>query len=60
MHLSTRRSAQVALVGGGLILALAMGIRHGFGLFLQPMSADLHWGRETLRWPSPCRTSSGV
>ncbi len=25
-----------------------MGIRHGFGLFLQPMSADLHWGRETF------------
>ncbi len=27
---------------------LSMGIRHGFGLFLQPMSADLHWGRETF------------
>src|SRR5258706_7157315 len=25
-----------------------MGIRHGLGLFLQPMSADLHWGRETF------------
>ena len=25
-----------------------MGIRHGFGLFLQPMSADLHFGRETF------------
>src|SRR5262249_8552093 len=25
-----------------------MGIRHGFGLFLQPMSADLHWGREAF------------
>src|SRR4029453_13595924 len=23
-----------------------MGIRPGFGLFLQPMSADLHWGLE--------------
>ncbi|HKW81761.1 MAG TPA: MFS transporter [Casimicrobiaceae bacterium] len=31
-----------------MILTLAMGIRHGFGLFLQPMSADLHWGRETF------------
>ena len=38
----------VVLVCGGLILTLAMGIRHGFGLFLQPMSADLHWGRETF------------
>ena len=36
------------LVCGGVILTLAMGIRHGFGLFLQPMSADLHWGRETF------------
>ena len=36
------------LVCGGLILTLAMGIRHGFGLFLQPMSADLGWGRETF------------
>ena len=25
-----------------------MGIRHGFGLFLQPMSTDLGWGRETF------------
>ena len=25
-----------------------MGLRHGFGLFLQPMSADLHWGRESF------------
>src|SRR4029453_18610027 len=36
------------LVSGGLILPIGMGIRHGFGLFLQPMSADLHWGRETF------------
>src|SRR6266704_6386855 len=42
------RSANVVLLCGGLILTLAMGIRHGFGLFLQPMSADLHWGRETF------------
>ena len=25
-----------------------MGIRHGFGLFLQPMSTELGWGRETF------------
>ncbi len=36
------------LVCGGLVLTLSMGVRHGFGLFLQPMSADLHWGRETF------------
>ena len=42
------RTPIVILVSGGLILTIAMGIRHGFGLFLQPMSADLHWGRETF------------
>jgi len=48
MTSSNWRSANVVLLCGGLILTLAMGIRHGFGLFLQPMSADLHWGRETF------------
>jgi len=42
------RTPSVVLVCGGLILTVGMGIRHGFGLFLQPMSADLHWGRETF------------
>jgi len=42
------RTPTTVLICGGLILTLAMGIRHGFGLFLQPMSADLHWGRETF------------
>ena len=42
------RTPTVVLVASGLILALSLGIRHGFGLFLQPMSAELHWGRETF------------
>jgi predicted MFS family arabinose efflux permease len=42
------RTSTVVLVCGGLILTLGMGIRHGFGLFLQPMTSDLHWGRETF------------
>src|SRR3984893_19555050 len=42
------RTPTTVLICGGLILTLAMGIRHGFGLFLQPMSAALHWGRETF------------
>ena len=42
------RTPAVALASGGLILCIAMGIRHGFGLFLQPMGTDLHWGRETF------------
>ena len=42
------RTPAVVLLSGGLILTLSMGIRHGFGLFLQPMSAELHWGREVF------------
>jgi predicted MFS family arabinose efflux permease len=42
------RSPTVVLVCGGGVLLIAMGIRHGFGLFLQPMSHDLGWGRETF------------
>ena len=42
------RTPAVVLFCGGAILTLSMGLRHGFGLFLQPMSADLHWGRETF------------
>ena len=42
------RSPTVVLVCGGIILTIAMGIRHGFGLFLQPISHDMGWGRETF------------
>jgi MFS family permease len=36
------------LICGGIIMTLAMGARHGFGLFLQPMSTDHGWGREVF------------
>ena len=42
------RTPTLVLVASGVIITLAMGIRHSFGLFLQPMSADLHWGRQTF------------
>jgi MFS family permease len=38
----------VALVCGALILLISLGVRHGFGLFLQPVTMDLGWGRETF------------
>jgi MFS family permease len=38
----------MVLLCGGLIMTLAMGARHGFGLFLQPMSTAHGWGRETF------------
>ncbi|TVT50878.1 MAG: MFS transporter [Denitromonas halophila] len=42
------RSPALVIVCGGLILSLALGMRHSFGLFLQPMSFDYGWGRETF------------
>jgi MFS family permease len=36
------------LVCASLILTLALGTRHSFGLFLQPMSMDNGWGREVF------------
>jgi predicted MFS family arabinose efflux permease len=42
------RTPTMVLVCGGIILTIAMGIRHGFGLFLQPISHDMGWGRETF------------
>src|SRR6202166_2929530 len=48
MTAASWRTPNTVLICGGLILTLGMGIRHGFGLFLQPMSADLHWGREVF------------
>ena len=45
---STWRTPTIVLVSCGIIMTLAMGIRHGFGLYLQPISTDMHWGRETF------------
>ncbi len=42
---SLRRHSLMILVLGSLVVTLAMGLRHGFGLFLEPMSAELGWGR---------------
>jgi len=40
--------ARAALVCGSLILLISLGVRHAFGLFLQPVSMDQGWGRETF------------
>ena len=34
------------LICGALIVSVAMGIRHGFGLWMQPMTQTMGWGRE--------------
>src|SRR5437879_2362493 len=43
-----KSSPAVMLVCASVILTLALGIRHSFGLFLQPMSMDNGWGREVF------------
>jgi MFS family permease len=45
---SVSRRALVLLGSGAAILCVALGVRHGFGLFLQPMSVDNGWGREVF------------
>ncbi|MCE1115220.1 MULTISPECIES: MFS transporter [Pseudomonas] len=45
---SVWRTSGWVLLGAALILALSLGVRHGFGLFLAPMSADFGWGREVF------------
>lgn len=47
-HAHGWRTPGVVLACAGLVMTLSFGIRHGFGLFLQPMSTDLGWGRETF------------
>jgi len=41
-------SMKQVLICGALIVTLSMGIRHGFGLWLQPVTADRGWTRETF------------
>ena len=36
------------LICGAFIVTLSMGIRHGFGLWLQPITMDRGWSRETF------------
>ena len=36
------------LVLSSVVLTLSLGVRHGFGLFLAPMSAEFGWGREVF------------
>ena len=38
----------IALACGSCILLISLGVRHAFGLFLQPVSMDQGWGRETF------------
>ncbi|KQR49989.1 MFS transporter [Acidovorax sp. Leaf160] len=49
MHQETRKlsMAQVLLCGAAIV-TLSMGIRHGFGLWLQPITQEMGWTRQTF------------
>jgi len=42
------RAAVTAIACGAFVVLLSFGVRSSFGLFLQPMSLDLGWGREVF------------
>ena len=42
------RSTRDILIAGSLILAVSLGLRHTFGLFLQPVTMATGWGREVF------------
>ena len=43
-----RLSITQVLLCGAMIVSISMGIRHGFGLWLQPITMDRGWSRETF------------
>ena len=43
-----RLNPAVIIACGGLVLLLSIGVRNSFGIFLQPISAELGWSREVL------------
>ncbi len=45
---AARLSTQQVLLCGALIVTLSMGIRHGFGLWLGPITTERGWTRETF------------
>ena len=49
MSISTQKLSMVqVLICGATIVTLSMGIRHGFGLWLQPITQSQGWTRETF------------
>ena len=48
MSIKREYSPGTILLCGGAIIMLSLGIRHGFGIFLRPMSLDLQWPRSTF------------
>jgi len=43
-----KQNLPLVLLGASLVLCLALGVRHAFGLFLTPMSGEFGWEREVF------------
>jgi len=48
MSTSNWRTPAIVMLAGGIAMTLALGARHSFGLYLQPITADLGMARQTL------------
>jgi MFS family permease len=48
MMANLRRNVPLVILCGGLLVTVSMGIRHGFGLFLPPITEHLGIGREAF------------
>jgi predicted MFS family arabinose efflux permease len=46
--MSLNSKTKAILIYGSIILSISLGIRHSFGLFLQPVSFEHGWGREVF------------
>ncbi|WP_460481398.1 MFS transporter [Comamonas humi] len=47
-HPTPQLSLARVLLCGGAVVTLSMGIRHGFGLWLQPITQEMGWTRESF------------
>ena len=48
------------LIGSAIILALSLGVRHAFGLYLVPMSEEFGWGHNVFSLAIAMQNLSGV
>ena len=48
MNTENKNSYITVVIAGCILVMLSFGFRAGFGLFLEPMSIERNWGRDTL------------
>ena len=48
MHSGTWRTPMIVLICGTAILLVSFGLRQNLGLYMEPISRELSWGRETF------------